>query len=76
MLLYLRATSVIGAVAVATHGHVERTRRGVTSVPVNVVGVARDGLLGCMLGPFLVPFYASGTQIKCPMTSGSPSDLF
>ena len=80
-LLYLRATSVLGGVVVAAHGHVERTKRGSSSIPVNAVGLARDGLLGCMLGPFLVPLvlplYTSRRRPTCPMTpEGPPSDLF
>jgi len=80
--VYLRISSVSGAVAATLHGYKERERRG---APFSVVGGLRDGIVGSLVGPIVAPFFfpiatwqaVTKKAFPCPCTmSWPPSDPF
>ena len=70
---YIKASCAFGAGFTAMHGYCHRDRRQPTLSPqYHVLGFLRDGMLGAMAGPFLIPYMITGNYTRCPLPPHPP----
>jgi hypothetical protein len=77
---YIQASCAFGAGFTAVHGYQRRTNRIPTLNPLyHSIGILRDGMLGAMVGPFLLPYALVADYKHCPIPPpkhpSSPSDV-
>lgn len=67
--VYGYITAATSAATMLTHGYIERSKR-LPDLPLSLhaVGAARDGFLGFVLGPILVPAYLVMPLHRCPLS--------
>ena len=66
---YIKTSCAFGAGFTAMHGYCHRDRRWPTLNPVyHVMGIFRDGLLGAITGPFLLPYALVASYTYCPIS--------
>jgi len=73
---YIQASSVFGVGFIAVHGYRHRDYRLPTLNPIDhMIGILRDGMLGAMVGPFLLPYALVADYKHCPIppSKGSKS---
>ena len=76
--LYIKTTSAFGAGCIAVHGYRRRDYRIPTLNPFDhTIGILRDGMLGAMAGPFLLPYALVADYKRCPIppSNGKPPDF-
>lgn len=65
---YLQASCAFGAGFTAVHGYKRRDHRLPTLNPLyHSIGFLRDGMLGAMAGPFLLPYALVADYKHCPV---------
>jgi len=66
---YIQASSVFGASFTAVHGYRRRDYRQPTLNPFDhMIGTLRDGMIGAMAGPFLLPYALVADYRHCPIS--------
>jgi len=70
---YLQLSCAFGAGFTAVHGYMRRDHRLPTLNPLyHSVGFLRDGMLGAIAGPFLLPYALVADYKHCPVSSPNP----
>ena len=65
---YLQLSCAFGAGFTAVHGYKRRDHRLPTLSPLyHSIGFLRDGVLGAMAGPFLLPYALVADYKHCPV---------
>jgi len=78
LIRYIQASSAFGAGFIAVHGYRRRDYRIPTLNPFDhTIGILRDGMIGAMAGPFLLPYALVADYKHCPIppSNGQPPDF-
>jgi len=68
---YIKVSCVFGAGFTAVHGYRRRDHRLPTLNPFyHTIGILRDGMLGTIAGPFLIPYALVADHKHCPIPRG------
>jgi len=70
---YIKASCAFGAGFTIVHGYFHRDRRYPTLNPLyHSIGFVRDGMLGVITGPILLPYSLIRGYTKCPVPPHPP----
>jgi len=70
---YIKASCAFGAGFTAVHGYRHRDRREPTLNPLyHTLGFLRDGMLGAITGPFIIPYVIVTGYQRCPIPPHPP----